>query len=324
MKKRLLQYLACPTCGGVLELTVQQSEGEEIKEGVLQCPCGSAFPIIRSIPRMVKSISGLKQKTAKSFGFEWNRFHQMFAAYRINFLNYIDPIKESFFKDKIILDAGCGVGRHTYWAAKFDAREVIGIDFSEAVEASYENTKNLPNVHIIQADIYNLPFKKETFDFAFSIGVLHHLPDPEKGFQSIIPCIKKGGTYSIWVYGEKYNFSNVYIYEILRKATRHIPHQFLYYLCYLPAIGVEITNRIYKTLQKTSLTKPLAALIPFKYYSLFPFEVKLNDAFDVFATPKSTYWQKEQIDDWYRRASFQNFSTSYLRKKSVKAYGIKQ
>lgn len=324
MKKRLLHYLACTVCGDSLELITQRSEGEEVREGILHCACGSSFSITRSIPRMVTSLSGLKQKTAKSFGFEWNIFHQMFDTYRINFLNYIDPVRENFFKDKVVLDAGCGVGRHTYWASKFGAREVIGIDFSDAVEASYENTKNLPNVHIIQADIYKLPFKKEIFDFAFCIGVLHHLPDPEKGFQSIIPFIKKGGTYSIWVYGRKCNFSNVYIYEILRKVTRHIPHQFLYYLCYAPAIGVEITNQVYKILQKKSITKPLATLLPFKYYSLFPFEVKLNDAFDVLATPKSTYWLKQQIEDWYRNAGFQEFSVSYLRKKSVKAYGIKR
>ena len=272
---------------------------------------------------MTTSLSGLNQKTARSFGFEWNTFHQMFDEYRINFLNYVDPVNESFFKGKIVLDAGCGVGRHTYWTAKFGASEVIGIDFSDAVDASYENTKDIPNIHIIQADIYHLPFKKEIFDYAFSIGVLHHLPDPEKGFSSIVPFIKKGGTYSIWVYGKKYNFSNVYIYETLRKITRHIPHQLLYYLCYLPAISVEIVNRIYRTLQKNSLTKLLAKLVPFKYYSLFPFEVKLNDAFDVFATPKSTYWQKEQIDNWYRRAGFTDYSTSYLRRKSVKAYGTK-
>src|SRR3989338_7881926 len=191
MKQRLLSYLACPFCGDSLELTIQQSEDEEITEGVLQSACGRSFTITRSVPRMMTSLSGLKQKTAKSFGFEWNTFVKMFTAYQENFLNYIAPIQENFFKDKLVLDAGCGVGRHTYWAAKFGAREVIGVDFSDAVDASYENTKNLPNVHIVQADIYHLPFKKETFDFAFSIGVLHHLPDPEKGFQSIIPFVKR-------------------------------------------------------------------------------------------------------------------------------------
>jgi len=316
MKERLLHLLACPKCGGQFKLNVVKTEGGEVSEGTLFCPSGHQFSITDSIPRLVDNVTEkLKQKTAKSFGFEWNVFNKMFTAYRANFLNYIDPIKEEFFKNKIVFDAGCGVGRHTYWAAKFGAREVIGIDFSNAVNASYENTKHLPNVHIIQADIYQLPFKKEIFDYAFSIGVLHHLPNPERGFRAIIPFIKSGGTYSIWVYGRKNNFSNVYVYETIRKITRHLPHKLLCYLCLLPALGVELMNRLCKMFQ--------FKFLPFQYYVQFPFKVKWNDAFDVFATPKSTYWLKEQIEAWYHQAQFRRFEVSHLRRKSLKAYGIK-
>ena len=197
------------------------------------------------------------------------------------------------------------------------------MDLSDAVEASYQNTKHLPNVHIVQADIYHPPFKTNLFDYIFSIGVLHHLPDPEKGFRSLIPFTKKDGLLGIWVYGRKNNIGAVYFFETLRRITRHIPHRILYYLCYLPALAVEISNRLYTFLSQYTLTSKLAHLCPYQYYALFPFEVKLNDAFDVFATPKSTYWKKEQIEDWYSTASFQEYNVSYLRKKSIKAYGRK-
>jgi len=316
MKERLLQLLACPECLHSMRLQVDKKEKEEIIEGKLICPCGQQFPIIGTIPRFtLTQETELKEKTSQSFGFEWNTFHKMFDAYRENFLNYIAPLDKTFFRDKIVLDAGCGVGRHTYWTAEFGAREVIGMDFSDSAEASYANTKHLDNVHIVQADIYHPPFKKGVFDYVFSIGVLHHLPDPEEGFRSLVPLVKSGGTMGIWVYGEKHNKAARFIFEPVRMITRHIPHRVLYYLCYLPTLGVELSNRLYTSLSKFKLTAGLARLLPLSYYVRFPFDVKLNDAFDVFATPKSTYWRKDQIEQWYDRAGLTDYDVTYLRKK---------
>ena len=38
-----------------------------------------------------------------------------------------------------------------------------------------------------------LPFAAESFDIAFSFGVLHHLPDPEAGFRNLVSLVKPGG-----------------------------------------------------------------------------------------------------------------------------------
>lgn len=108
------------------------------------------------------------------------------------------------FKDKLVLEAGCGKGRHTLLAASWGAREVIGIDLSAAVETAFAATREMENVHIVQADIYRLPLAR-VFDYAFSVGVLHHLPDPRAGFQSLAAAVKEGGHVSAWVYGAENN-----------------------------------------------------------------------------------------------------------------------
>ena len=104
--------------------------------------------------------------------------------------DWIWPIEPAFFKDKLVLDAGCGIGRHAFFAAAYGAKEVIGIDLSDAVDTAFENVGHLPNAHIVQADIYDPPFRRATaggdFDFIYSIGVLHHLPDPESGLRSLV------------------------------------------------------------------------------------------------------------------------------------------
>jgi len=360
MTKGLLNYLVCLKCKNGLELKEfsVQKENQKVVDGYLKCNCGEVYPIIKGVLRVLPeelmtklvfekyfdylnrydkdlpssfvekwksniidklSNKTLKISTADSFGFEWKKFNKLFDIYKQNFLNYVQPFKENFFKNKVILDAGCGVGRHTYWAAKFGAKEVIGIDLSEAVDSAESNCRELSNVNIIQADIYKLPFKS-IFDFIFSIGVLHHLPEPENGFRNLLNYLKEDALMLIWVYGRKNNFSNVYIYESLRIITKHINSKILYYLCYPFAIGVECINKTADLFEKVDATKKIAKLMPFQYYRQFPFEVKLNDAFDVLATPRSRYYMMDEIKDWFLRAGFKNPKLSYLRKKSIIAY----
>jgi hypothetical protein len=78
--------------------------------------------------------------------------------------------------------------------------EVLGVDLSLAVEVAQENLRHLPNCHFIQADVLNLPFLSSTFDFIYSIGVLHHTPSTRKSFLGLVPTLKPSGVVAIWVY----------------------------------------------------------------------------------------------------------------------------
>jgi len=81
-----------------------------------------------------------KKRTLSSFSFQWNVFSEMYEVWEENFLDYVHPLQPDFFDGKLGLDAGCGFGRHLYYAAKFGA-EMVGLDLSEAVESAYNNTK---------------------------------------------------------------------------------------------------------------------------------------------------------------------------------------
>lgn len=358
MLPKLLDYLQCLRCRSSLSLVSFSAEESRIKDGYLYCSCGEWYPIIRSVPRMLSSSlmesliffryidyfttyrsqlpskaqqewsnamnsiggsSNLKSQTAESFGYEWKAFNKMFEAYRQNFLNYVQPFQEKDFVGKVALDAGCGVGRHTYWAAKFGAKDVIGVDLSDAVEPAEKNCRELSNAHIVQADIYNLPFAK-AFDIVMSIGVLHHLPDPENGFRSLKEFLKPGGLLLIWVYGRLHNNMAVYIYESIRTITRRLPKRVVHILCHPFALFVHMCNAISDGIESISNSKRIADMVPFSYYRMFPYEVKLNDAFDVLATPKSRYYRMEEIHNWYTRAGFVDPHLSFLRKKSIIAY----
>jgi SAM-dependent methyltransferase len=227
MKKDLLKILACPDCKSDLTLHVTQQKDIEIIEGKLECSEGKSFLITGGIPRFVVS-----DHYSHTFSFQWNRFSQV----QLDVSNGSNESEETFLEKtgfhstdlngKFVLDAGVGAGRFTEVASRFDA-EVIGVDLSLAVEAAYASIGSRPNVNIVQADIFHLPFKEQTFDFIFSIGVLHHTPDTHQAFQKLVPLLKRGGEIAIWVYDSYNPFKR--ITDRLRSVTTRMPKRLLYY-----------------------------------------------------------------------------------------------
>ncbi len=160
MKPRLLEMLACPTCAGQLELRDAQADPEcegEIKSGELVClSCAARFSVRDGIPRLLPAgLSPVVERTSAAFGWQWKEFVELYDQYEAQFLDWIHPIQPDFFRDKVVLDAGCGNGRHAYYAGQYGAQEVVAMDLSDAVETAYANLGKMPNVHVVQGDIYH-------------------------------------------------------------------------------------------------------------------------------------------------------------------------
>src|SRR5882724_12787721 len=159
MKRKLLDYLRCPSCGSAIVLaSTASTEEAEIMEGQLACDsCESKFPIVRGIPRFGRpeKLDAEKSATAENFGWQWQHFVQSDELYADQFLGWIAPVRPEFFQDKVVLEGGCGKGRHTQLAATWGARDVIGVDLSDAVETAFAATRNMEHAHIVQADIYH-------------------------------------------------------------------------------------------------------------------------------------------------------------------------
>src|SRR5205807_852626 len=188
MRDAIVDLLRCPECRASLRLHVDERSGEHVMKGVLTCAgCGRAFPVLRGVPRLLPDalqdtlrsdpFDAMQRRTQRSFGYQWIRFGELRPEFEEQFLWFISPpITPGFFAGKRGIDAGCGFGRHLYWAARWGA-ETIGIDVSEAVDSAFANTAHMPNAHVVLGDIYRLPVAQSEFDFAYSLGVLHHLPD---------------------------------------------------------------------------------------------------------------------------------------------------
>ena len=157
----------------------------------------------------------MEQEHLASFGLQWNKYEvahdeedQLTFAAKTGM-----PLEE--LNGLRILDAGCGGGRYCKVAGEAGAT-VIGADHSSAVEKAAKLCAHLPAVNFLQGDLKQLPLEKHSFDFAFSIGVMHHDADTRKVFDAVAQMVKPGGRYSVWLYRR-----NQWWQELLNTALRN-------------------------------------------------------------------------------------------------------
>jgi SAM-dependent methyltransferase len=330
MKERLLQYLACPSCQGeILLCAVVKRDSNEILEGTLQCSiCGASFPIIRGVPRFadLAQIEEDKAATASSFGWQWQHFTQVDPRYEEQMLGWLAPVNRDFFKDKVVLEGGCGKGRHTLLAARWGARDIVSIDLSEAVETAFAATRGAENIHIVQADLLNPPLAR-AFDYAFTIGVLHHLPDPQAGFKKLASKIKPGGYFSVWVYGAE---NNVWITTLISPLRTHFTSRLnrhtLLHLSKLPtAVVYAATKLIYGPLIRSKRGASIARRLFYGDYlssiSGFGWREQHMIVFDHLVAPTAAYISREEFEGWWEDIRAREVVIGWHNKNSWRGFG---
>ena len=227
MKKRaiLSDLLVCPLCRGNLK------EGGEEYECL---DCHKTYPITNGIPRFLPGLSDEEQQVKRSFNLEHLRYtdsrHLHFTPRLVQ--QWLDEIQlpREYFKDKLVLDAGCGSGRWTYAMSALGAR-VVAVDLTEAgAEITHRATAQMDNVVVLQGSIFQLPFRPASFDLVVSWGVLHHTPDTKKAFARIAPLVKPGGQLYVMVY-EKQNIIKAFCTGLIRLLLQRFPEEQRYRLC---------------------------------------------------------------------------------------------
>jgi len=339
------------------------NSAQEILEGLLKCiDCHRTFPIIRGIPRLLPddlrhslwqyhheffqrhpdavaavfptdkradSATAQKEKTYASFSFQRLKLKPPDTRFAKDWLTHfnkrISPHEPSFFKGKLTLDAGCGFGRHLYCASRCGA-EVVGIDLSEGVQRAYDANVGDPHVHIVQGDIYRMPFRSETFELAMSFGVLHHLPDPRGGFESIARMLRPDGDALIWVYGYKgmqwtYRLSHL---RSLCRITSRMPHWIQYIICTSLALVLELVLWMpSRVLSRYNWTRKLAEHLPAQNNSQQPFSMKVTAVYDRLGTPVTHFHDREELTAWFRDCNFRNFRVFTPDRRGWQATGTK-
>jgi SAM-dependent methyltransferase/uncharacterized protein YbaR (Trm112 family) len=326
MKARLVALLRCPSDGGRLGLEIFEEARAEIIEGLLTCEsCKATFCIDGGIPRFVGhefyddtqflakhrtgsrpgdrgSVHPTGTSTSSSFGFEWHEYDRFGwedgtfgpahtkAAFETQLL-----FKAGDLDGKLVLDAGCGNGRYSHMATQFGAREVIGVDLSSAVEVAYRNLADTANAHVVQANIFNLPFPAAAFDVVFSIGVLHHTGDTARAFAGLVRLLKPGGTISIDVY-RRQSWLNELIDPALRSVTTRMDRRRLLAVSQLVSRAITPLDRV-----KLPRGPSILRLLNF-FVRLEPHHHML---FDWYSAPHADRYRPSELLEWFDRNEVQ-------------------
>jgi len=320
MKSYILEYLACPKCRGDLWLDANHNL-EEVTSGTLSCnQCGKAYPIKDGIPRFVsKSVSKREKETSQVFAYAWKLYGPRLSS-KLNreFLERLPSWSQEDFRDKMILDVGCGAGRLSRLAADFGGKHIISVDISKAVDVAKSISKKYHNIHFIQANLFELPVKK-IFDIVFSMGVLHHTPDPMYAYKSITKPLKENGKVGIWVYGKEGNEIMGPFLNLFRNLTTRFPNT-------LKAI---IAKRIVSIIETINKKMPQLCInnIYAEYLKYFNEGLETVDrnyvAFDFLSTPIVHYCSIKDILTLVNEMGLKDVQYKWVNKNSYGVTAIK-
>lgn len=244
---------------------------------------------------------------ADSFGFQWQRYNLTQLDTEECRESEKDFRKRTGFmpedlKGKLVLDVGCGMGRFAEVATRWGAR-VVGIDLSAAAQVAARNLADRDFV-ALQADVFALPFALETFDYIYSIGVLHHTPDCEKAVKALPPFLKPGGYLAVWLYSgynKWYRFSDLY-----RRLTHRMPPRLLHGIL---SVVVPMLNGVDHGLRVIPVIgKPLAGAV----HHVFPVnrhakkEWRVLDTFDWYSPRYQSKHTYEQVFRWFESSGMED------------------
>lgn len=254
-------------------------------DGYLDDGSDVRVPIVGGIPRFVSS-----EAYTASFGYQWNRFDVVQEEEDAATFAAKAGVRPEKLTGCQVLDVGCGGGRYCRVLAPH-ASFVMGVDHSRAVEKARAVTAGRRNVQFLQADLNALPLREASFDFVFSIGVLHHGPDTKAGFNAISRLVRPGGRLSVWVY-RRNTWPQERVNDGLRAVARRLSPAWLVRVSRIGAVmgGVPIINR---TLNK---------IISFSNHPRW--ENRVCDTFDWYSPTYQHHHTPEEVRGWFIEAGF--------------------
>jgi SAM-dependent methyltransferase len=319
MRNEYLSFMCCPQCRSPLRMRPEREHAGKVESGTLECTgsaCGKTYRIRNFVPRFVAH-----GKYAQSFGEQWKTF----AGTQLD----TDALQESEkrwgseigWKEKdlrgcSVIEFGSGAGRFVDIVSRRGARLVVGVDITDAVDAAQANLGWRDNVFFVQADLFQPPFVDGAFERGYSIGVLHHTPDPEAAFRTLVRLLNRNGKvglslYEICLFKRPSRNSlrqstievlwalNMWRVELFRVFTTRMPDPVMIAYCKYFVPGLHYLNKI-------PVLRYLRYLFPSTCYRNLPVEWSMVDTNDTYATKIVHMYRHKDVFQWFMRANVQN------------------
>jgi SAM-dependent methyltransferase len=247
------------------------------------------------------------------FGYEWGRYAEIKPEYEEQFRRWTPFLKPEDWRGLTFLDVGCGMGRNSYWPMRYGAAGGLAIDLDDrSLASASRNLQDFPTLEPRKLSAYDLA-EENRFDVAFSIGVIHHLEDPDLALANMVRAAKPGGRVMVWVYGLENNRWIVYGLTPLRRALfSRLPIGVTHALSWAPSAILWLLLRL-----------GFGRIAYFKLLRRFDFPHLRSIVFDQMLPAIAHYWSRDEVAALMSRAGLENIELSWVNEMSWAAIGRK-
>ena len=236
--------------------------------------------------------------TIKDFGDQFNKYHDISGVWGSNEIleDFVYPFDLKQIKNKSICEVGTGSGRLLKNFLNYNPKSITAIDPADCIEIAKKNNHG-KNIEYLQIDSTKMNIH-DKYDYVFSIGVIHHIPDAEKAVENIYNSLKSGGKFIMWVYGYENNAIYVLIFNNLRRILSRLPD----FIVEIFSFAFTLLTYVYIFLCKF-IKLPLRKYF-LKVFSKFSFKHKFYVIFDQLNPKYSKYYKKQEVLDLIKNADF--------------------
>ena len=261
----------------------------------------------------MSELSELAKGSPERFGYSWDHYAELLPEHEEQFLRWT-ALDRSFWKGKRFLDGGCGIGRNSYWPMIYGAEGGLAVDIDDrTLGRARRNLERFPGVEVRKESIYDIA-ETNAFDIAFSIGVVHHLSNPDAAIARLARGVKPGGLVLAWLYGRENNGWIVHLFNPLRRALfSRMPLQMLH------ALSWPLTLALWCLLH---LGLPSGS-----YYRLirrFSFEQLRVIVFDHMLPRIALYYTRDEAEALLARTGLTEIQSTWVNENSWCVIGRKQ
>ncbi len=256
----------------------------------------------------------LASGSPERFGYSWDAFNDLTRQQEEQFrrwTSHLDPACD--WRGKTFLDVGCGAGRNSYWPMTYGAAGGLAIDVDErSLAAARRNLTQFPTVDVQYASAYEIP-ASDRFDIVYSIGVIHHLDDPQRALRNMTEAAKPGGKVLIWVYGYENMEFYVNVLNPIRNALfSKMPLGLLRLVAHLPTSALWLLLRL--------------GFTPIEYFRLlrtFPYKHLHHIVFDQMLPKIANYWTRAEVKSLMEDCALTDIQLDWVNEMSWSAIGTR-
>ncbi len=332
----VVPMLVCPACARALNFVADGAPESGFLRH-LEGPCQEIYPVIEGVPRLLHrsgrralvmrhqqwfsrtqprraigerwAAIDAQDAVAPGFDYEWTKFRQVGTAELGHvFDQYFDVVPPSQFSQSLTaLDAGCGAGR---WSVEVAARgpRVVAVDLGLSIDVARSNCDR-DRIACVQADLLDTTFAPGSFDWGYSLGVLHHTADPAAALLRLRAALRPGAPFLLYLYYALDNRGPAFrwlfrVVDAVRRMTSMLPRFAVLIVSFLAAILLYWPlARLARALTRRGAAR-LADRLPLTGYRDRSFSIMWNDSLDRFGTTVEKRFTRAEMSGMLEAAGF--------------------